>query len=350
MYRHCFILAISLPNRIRIMRDTMPNSLSTVRVAAIQAEPIVLDREATVEKACQLIAEAAAAGAKLIVFPELFIPTYVNSAVWGRGLAKFGAPSGKRAWARLWNNSVEIPSVTTEALAQAASNAKATVIIGLNERTTRTNTLYNTLLFIGPDGRLLGKHRKLVPTSHERMIHGYGDGSTLQVFDTPVGKIGGLICAENWMPLARYALYSMGEQIHVAPNADDREIFLINVRHTALEAGIFVISVCMLLRKSSYPADFELSQELAEAPELLLKGGSVIISPDGEFLAGPLWNEEGILYADLDLNKIIEEHQIMDVTGHYARPDILSLRFDDSPQNIVETIKVPSKEQDSNKD
>jgi nitrilase len=257
----------------------MQNSLPTIRVAAIQAEPIVLDREATVEKACQLISEAAAAGAKLIVLPELFIPTYVNSIVWGRGLSKFGAPAGKRAWARLWNNSVEIPSVTTEVLSQAASDAKVTVVIGLNERTAQTSTLYNTLLFIGPDGRLLGKHRKLMPTSHERMIHGQGDGSTLQVFDTPVGKVGGLICAENWMPQARYALYSMGEQIHVAPTADDRETFLINVRHTALEAGIFVISVCMLLRKSSYPADFEFSQELAEAPQLLLRVALLSLVP-----------------------------------------------------------------------
>ena len=322
----------------------MPNSLPTVRVAAIQAEPIVLDREATVEKACQLMAEAAAAGAKLIVFPELFIPTYPNSIVWGRGLSKFGAISGKRAYARLWNNSVEIPSVTTEALGRAASQANATVVIGLNERTTLTNTLHNTLLFIGPDGTLLGKHRKLMPTSHERMIHGLGDGSTLQVFDTPVGKIGGLICAENWMPLARYALYSMGEQIHVAPTADDRESFLVNTRHTAMEGGVFVISVCMLLRKSSYPSDFEFSQELAEAPEYLLKGGSAIVGPDGEFMAGPLWNEEGILYADLDLNRVIEEHQIIDVTGHYARPDILSLRFDTTRKNVVETIDNPSKD------
>jgi nitrilase len=316
----------------------MTNPLQTVRAAAVQAEPIVLDREATVEKACRLIADAAGHGAQLIVFPELFIPTFVNSSVWGRGLSKFGAPSAKRAWARLWHNSVKIPSPATEALSQAAREAQATVVMGLHECTPQSNTLYNTLLVIGPDGNLLGKHRKLMPTNSERLVHGLGDGSTLRVFDTPVGKVGGLICWENWMPLARYALYSQGEQIHVAPTADDRDIFLVNARNTAVEGGVFVISVCMVLRKSSHPQDFELSQELAEAPEHLLTGGSSIIGPDGEFLAGPLWQDEGILYADLDLNRIVEEHQLLDVTGHYARPDVLSLRFDTSPRNPMETI------------
>ncbi len=316
----------------------MANLLQTVRAAAVQAEPIVLDREATVEKACQLIAEAASHGAQLIVFPELFIPTYVNSVVWGRGLANFEAPSAKRAWARLWHNAVEIPSPATDVLSQAVREARATVVIGLHERTAQSNTLYNTLLFIGPDGNLLGKHRKLMPTNGERLVHGLGDGSTLGILDTPVGKVGGLICWENRMPLARYALYSQGEQIHVAPNADDRDIWLVTARNTAVEGGVFVISVCMILRKSSHPEDFELSQELAEASEYLVTGGSAIIGPDGEFLAGPLWKDEGILYADLDLNRIVEEHQLFDVTGHYARPDVLSLRFDASRRNVLEPM------------
>lgn len=319
----------------------MIDMLPTVRAAAVQAEPIVLDRDATVEKACQLIVEAASNGANLIVFPETFIPVYVNSSVWGRGLANFGAPEAKRAWALLWRNSVEIPGPATERLGEAAREAQATIVMGLNERVADGNTLYNTLLFIGPDGRTLGQHRKLMPTNHERMVWGMGDGSTLRVFETPVGRVGGLICWENWMPLARYALYGQGEQIHVAPTADDRDITLINVRNTALEGRVFVISVCMILRKSSFPDDFELSEELASASELLESGGSAIIGPDGELLTGPLWNEEGILYADLDLNRIVEERQLLDVIGHYSRPDVLSLQFNASPQPALEILERP---------
>jgi nitrilase len=307
-----------------------------VRAAAVQAEPVVLDREATVEKACRLITEAAASGARLIVFPEAFIPCYVNSVVWGRGMARFGATAAKRAWARLWHNSVEIPGPATDALCRAAREAGATVVMGLNERVTDSGSLYNTLLFVGPGGGILGKHRKLVPTNHERMIHAPGDGSTLRVFETPAGRVGGLICWENWMPLARYALYARGEQIHVAATADDREIFLVNARNTAVEGGVFVISVCSVMSKRSFPADFELKEDLAAAPEDLLTGGSAIIGPGGEFLAGPLWKEEGILYADLDLGRLVEERQLLDTAGHFARPDVLSLRFDDSPRKAVE--------------
>jgi nitrilase len=176
------------------------------------------------------------------------------------------------------------------------------------------------------------------------MIHGPGDGSTLSVFDTAAGKIGGLICWENWMPLARYALYDMKEQIHVAPNADDREIFLVNARNTAVEGGVFVISVCAVMHKKSFPAEFELREELAAAPAQLQSGGSAIIGPDGEFLAGPLWKEEGILYAELDLGRLVEERLLLDVAGHYARPDVLSLRFDRSPRPMVETIRPTSEE------
>ena len=201
----------------------MVDILPTIKAAAVQAEPVVLDREATVEKACQLILETAANGAQLIIFPELFIPTYINAAVWGRGLASFGTANAKRAWSRLWQNSVEIPSHTTDRLSKTARDANAVVAIGLHERESKSRSLYNTLLFLNSDGTLLGKHRKLMPTNHERMVHGRGDGSTLRVYDTPVGRVGGLICWENWMPLSRFALYSQGEQIHIAPTADDDE-------------------------------------------------------------------------------------------------------------------------------
>jgi len=314
----------------------MENDPLIIRAAAVQAEPVILDREATTEKACRLIDEAADHGARLIVFPEAFIPLYPDDWSWGRGLARFESPPAKQAWARLWRNAVEVPGPTTEALGQAARRAHAALVMGVNERAAESRTLYNTLVFFGPDGSLLGKHRKLMPTSYERMIWGMGDGSTLKVFDTPLGKVGGLICWENWMPLARYALYAQGEQIHVAPTADDRELTLVNVRNTAAEGRVFVISVCMVLRKASYPADFELYDQLADAPEFLEKGGSAIVAPDATVLAGPLWKEEGILYADLEMSRLVEERHLLDVVGHYARPDVLSLRFNTSPQNVIE--------------
>ncbi len=310
-------------------------ALPVVKVAAVQAEPVVLDRDATVDKACHLIAEAAAQSARLIVFPELFIPTYINGRVWGRGLSRFGTPAARGAWSRLWHNSVQIPSETTERLCQAAREGHAAIVMGLHEREANTRTLYNTLLFIDADGSVLGKHRKLMPTNHERMVHGCGDGSTLKVFETSVGKIGGLICWENLMPLARCALYSQGEQIHVAPTAFDDELAIVNARNTAFEGGVFVISVCMLLRKASFPADFELRDELAEASDELTSGGSCIVAPDGRILAGPLWKEEGILYAELDLNETIRAGQLLDNVGHYARPEVLGLRFNPAAQTVV---------------
>jgi len=310
--------------------------LPKVRVAAIQAEPVVLDCEATVAKACDLTAEAASGGAQLVVFPELFIPTYVNGSVWGRGLSRFGSPPARSAWSRLWQNSVQIPSEATERLCEAARDSGVMIAMGLHERVPDTRTLYNTILLIGADGSIIGKHRKLMPTNHERMIHGCGDGSTLKVFDTPLGKIGGLICWENLMPLARYALYSQGEQIHLAPTAFDDEMAIVNARNTAFEGGVFVISVAMLLRKSSFPADFEFRDELAAANEFLEAGGSCIVGPDGSLLAGPLWKEEGILHAELDLNDTVGAGQLLDAVGHYARAEVLGLRLNEAAVSIVD--------------
>jgi nitrilase len=312
------------------------NRSSVVRAAAVQAESAVLDRDAGVEKACSLIAKAAQEGAGLIVFPESFLPVYPHSGLWGRGLSRFGAPEAKGAFARFHRNSVEIPGPVTERLGRAARAAGALVVVGVSEREPGRDTLYNTLVFLGPDGSLVGKHQKLVPTNHERLIWGMGDGSTLRVFDTPLGRVGGLICWENWMPLARFALYAQGEQIHLAPNADDREIFLVNARNTAAEGRVFVVCVGTYLRKSSYPADFELREDLAALPEELETGGSAIIGPDGEYLAGPLWKQEGMLLADLDLDRLPGERQLLDVTGHYARPDVLGLRFNPSPLRSLE--------------
>jgi nitrilase len=306
-----------------------------VRVAAVQAEPVTLDCEATVDKACGLIDEAARQGAQLIVFPETFIPVYPNSSVWGKGLVDFNAPSAKRAYAQLWHNSVDVPGPVTARLGEAARQANVVVVMGVNERMAGSTTLYNTIVFIGPDGRLIGKHRKLVPTNHERLVHGRGDGSMLGVFDTPVGKVGGLICWENWMPLARYALYAQGEEIHLAPNADDSEMFGVGARSVAFEGRVYVVAVCAVQRKAGYPDDFALTSQLSAAPDFLLSGGSVIVAPDGAVLAGPLWQEEGILCADLDLDRLVEERQLLDVVGHYARPDVLSLQVNRHPSLVV---------------
>lgn len=311
------------------------SQLPIIKAAAVQAEPIILDRDATVAKACDLIREAARNGAQLVVFPEMFIPTYVNGSIWGRGLALWGSEKAKSAWLRLWENSVEIGDESTERLCRAARDSGVTVAMGLNERCVSIRTLYNTILFIGADGAILGKHRKLVPTNHERMVHGFGDGSTLKVFETAAGKVGGLICWENWMPLARYALYTQGEQIHVAPTAFDDEMGIVNARSAAFEGGVFVVSVCIVLKKASFPADFEFQEELAAAGEYTNGGGSCIVAPDGRVLAGPLWKEEGILYADLDLNETIRASQLFDSVGHYARAEVLGLRFNPNVQTLV---------------
>jgi nitrilase len=320
----------------------MQDEQGVVRAAAVQAEPVMLDLAGGIRKTRALIAEAAKNGAKLIVFPELFLPGYVSCSVWGKGFADFGSDRAQRAWQRLHANSVAIPSAETDLLCKAARKAQSTVTIGVHERSMTNGSLYNTLLFIGPDGEILGKHRKLKPTNHERMIHGLGDGSTLRVYDTPQGRIGGLICWENWMPLARFALYNLGEQIHVAPFADDRtETTLINVRNTAMEGGVFVISVCSTIRAGCYPEDFEFRPEVEAAitPEddFLAVGNSAIIAPSGEILAGPLFKEEGILYADLDLNETVRVRQLLDTAGHYARPDVFQLHIDTrAKENVVE--------------
>lgn len=316
----------------------MASTLPTIRAAAVQAEPVILELAGTLDKADRLTKEAAANGARLVVFPELFIPTFVNSAVWGRGLTAWGSQKAQNAYARLWANSVEIGDEATGRLCQIARENGVTLVMGLNEREARSRTLYNTILFIGPDGTILGKHRKLVPTNHERMLHGFGDGSTLKVFDTPAGRIGGLVCWENWMPLARYALYAQGEQIHAAPTAFDDEMGIVNARNTAFEGGVFVVSVCIVLRKASYPADFEFAEELAACGDYTNEGGSCIVAPDGRLLAGPLWRDEGILYAELDLNETVGAAQRLDCVGHYARPEVLGLRLNDEPHSPLGSL------------
>lgn len=298
--------------------------------AAVQATPVFLDSEATVTKACGLVTKAAAAGARLIVFPEAFVPGYPYW-LWGD---RPGTVDGleQTGFAALWQASIDIPGPETERLSEATRAASACVVIGVNEREANYGraTLYNTLLTFGPDGALLGRHRKLVPTYRERTVWGAGDGSTLGVHATPFGRIGGLICWENYMPLARYHQYAQGVQVHVAATVDDSRSWRTLVQTIAAEGRIYVIAVCQHFARSQFP-DEPLLTGFADEADGLSGGGSMIVGPDGDVLAGPLEGEEGLLLAEVDLDRVIREKHSLDVTGHYARPDVFRLTVDEGP-------------------
>jgi nitrilase len=304
------------------MVDTFPK----VRVAVVQAAPVLFDREASTQKACRLVADASAQGAQLILFPEAFIPAYPRGLGFGTVVGS-RSEVGRRTWERYWANSVDVPGPATEALAAAAQEAGAYLAIGVVERDTQFSrgTLYCTLLYFGPGGRLLGKHRKLKPTAAERLIWGEGDGSTLTVLDTELGKMGGLICWENYMPLARMAMYSKGVELYLAPTADARDSWQATLRHIACEGRCFVLGCNQFVTKVMVPSDLEGIEDLDDAPEVLCRGGSAIVSPLGEYVSGPLYDEEGMLVADLDLAEVARGKFDLDVVGHYARPDVFQL-------------------------
>jgi nitrilase len=246
-------------------------------------------------------------------------------------------PEGRLTWERYWANSVDVPGPTTERLGEAAREANAYLAIGVIERDSQYSrgTLYCTLLYFGPDGQLLGKHRKIMPTGAERLIWGAGDGSTLPAFKTDIGTIGGLICWENYMPLARTFMYSKGVEIYLAPTADHRERWQSTLQHIALEGRCFVLGCNQYVTKSMYPADLAGVEDLEELSEEICRGGSVIISPLGEVLAGPLYGREGILYADLDLAGVVRSRFDFDAVGHYSRPDIFQLQVDERSKPSV---------------
>ncbi len=298
---------------------------ATFKVAAMQAMPVFLNRAATIEKACELIAEAGREGARLIVFPEGFIPAYPDW-VWA-------IPPGEEEvlnelYAELLANSVTIPSDATETLCRAARLANTYVVMGMSERNAEASgaSLYNTLLYIDPQGHILGKHRKLVPTGGERLVWAQGDGSTLQVYDTPLGKIGGLICWENYMPLARYTMYAWGTQIYIAATWDRGQPWLSTLCHIAKEGRVYVIGCCIAMRKDNIPDHFAFKQKFyAEANEWINIGDSAIVNPEGQFIAGPVRMKEEILYAEIDPRQVLGPKWMLDVAGHYARPDIFEL-------------------------
>jgi nitrilase len=304
-----------------------------VKAAVVQAASCLFDRDATIAKTVALTAEAAGQGARLILFPEALVPGYPRGLSFGTVVGS-RSPSGRLLWERYWNNAVDVPGPATEALGEAARSADAFLAVGVIERAAQPNpaTLYCTLLYFGPDGRLRGKHRKLKPTAAERLIWGEGDGSTLTVLDTEIGRMGGLICWENYMPLARTALYQKGVEIYLAPTADSRETWQATLRHISCEGRCFVLGCNQFVTRSMYPPDLPGIEELAAQPEIMCRGGSAILSPMGEYLAGPLWESEGILLADLDLADITRARFDIDVVGHYARPDVFQLRVDETPR------------------
>jgi nitrilase len=296
----------------------------TVRVACVQAEPAILDRAGTIDKIAALTAEAKGEGAQLVVFPETFVPAYPSSA-WAKFLAGWTDPRAKGAFAMLAREALEVPGPDADRLGEIAREHDVWLVTGVNERDPeRPGTLYNSLLYHAPDGSLALHHRKLVPTNHERLVWGQGDGGGLRAVETGLGRIGGLICWENYMPLARFALYESGVEIYIASTADDGDAWQATLVHIARESRAFVVSPSHFQRGSSYPDDFPLREEIAELNPLG-RGGSAILAPDGSYLAGPLYDEEGILYADLDPQRLAEERQRFDAAGHYHRPDVLQL-------------------------
>jgi nitrilase len=295
-----------------------------VTVACAQLEPVILDRDATIDKLAAGAAEIAARGARLAVFPEAFIPAYPSST-WARALAGWAEEGAKEAFVLLAREAVEIPGPAERRLGEIAREHELWLVTGVTERDpARPGTLYNSLLYHSPEGELALKHRKLVPTNHERLVWGPGDGGGLRALDTPIGRLGGLICWENYMPLARFALYESGVELYIASTADDGDAWQSTLVHIARESRAFVISPSHFQRASAYPDDFPL-RKLLEGHDVIGRGGSAILAPDGSYLAGPLYDEEGVLYAELDPARLDAERQRFDAAGHYHRPDVLRL-------------------------
>jgi nitrilase len=301
--------------------------MSTVTIAAVQAASVLMDREATLDKAVELIAKAAADGARIVVFPEVFIPStpvwVYNQPIWERDDAWY---------AMLVDQAVTVPGPVTDRLGAATQDAGVYLVMGVDEREPHGATIYNTILYFGPDGALLGKHRKLMPTGPERTVWGMGDGSTLPVIDTPYGRLGGLICWENYMPLARFYLYASGVDIWVAPTLDATDSWVTTMRHIALEGRCYVVGVNPCVHLDQIPADFP-DRDLVWRPhdgndQWVEEGNSVIVDPAGTILAGPARHEETILTAEIELSAVHAARRYFDPVGHYHRPDIFQLTVD----------------------
>lgn len=301
--------------------------------AVVQNAPVVFDVNATLTKIHELTADAAKAGATLVVFPEAFVSAYPKGLDFGARVGMRSA-EGRDTFRRYFESAIDVPGPATDALAKTAKAHGVYLVLGVIER--EIGTLYCTALFFAPDGTLLGKHRKVMPTAMERIIWGFGDGSTMPVFDTAIGKLGAVICWENYMPLMRMAMYAKGIELYCAPTADDRETWLPSMRHVALEGRCFVLTACQYLRRSDCPADYAAAQG-NDPQTVIMRGGSAIVGPLGQVLAGPLFDQTGILTAEIDLGEIPGAKYDLDVVGHYARPDIFQLHVNEKAARPVVT-------------
>lgn len=303
------------------------------RVAVVQTAPIAFDTDATIDRIAERVAEAAAQGARVVLFPEAFIGGYPKGSDFGIRLGS-RSDAGRAAFERYFGASIDVPGPAVTRLGEIAAEHGLELVVGVIERDG--GTLYCTSLFLGEDGSLRGKHRKLVPTAMERCIWGRGDGSTLTVVDTPHGKIGSAICWENYMPLLRTTLYTKGVELYCAPTVDDREVWQATMRHIAVEGRCFVLSACQHLRRSDLPDDWD--TELGDwagnpSGDVMIRGGAVIVDPFGEVLAGPLYDQDALLVAEIDPGAITRARFDLDVTGHYARPDVFDLRVREQPKD-----------------
>ena len=305
---------------------------SKLLAAVAQTATVLLDTPATVERALGLMADAAKRGVQLLLFPEAFIGGYPKGADFHIYLGG-RTPQGRAEFKQYFDAAVTMDGPEIAQLAKAAAQHRMYVVTGIIERDG--GTLYCTAVYLGPDGRVLGKHRKLMPTALERLVWGFGDGSTLQAVDTPYGKLGAVICWENYMPALRMAMYQQRVAIYCAPTADDRDSWQSTMQHIALEGRCFVLSACQHLRRSQFPGD-RMNNRLPEAADtVLMRGGSMIIDPLGKMLAGPVYNEDALLTAELDMSVIPMAQMDFDAVGHYARPDVFSLHVNTAPQRAV---------------
>ena len=313
--------------------------MKSVRAAVVQNSAVVFNREATLEKAARLVKDAKGEGAELVVFPEAFVSAYPKGLDFGAVIGS-RTPAGREDFRRYFDSAVDVPGPAVQFLEQVAGDRGVHLVIGVIERDG--GTLYCTVLFFSPQGKFLGKHRKLMPTASERLVWGYGDGSTLPVFDTPLGKLGSVICWENYMPLLRTAMYAKGIQLYCAPTADDRDTWLATMQHIALEGRCFVLSACQFLLRGDCPDDYDAVQG-NDHDTVLMRGGSCIISPLGKVIAGPVFNQSQILVADLDMGEITRGKYDFDATGHYARPDVFQLHVNERPALPVVFERGPAK-------
>jgi nitrilase len=327
-----------------IMKTTKRKSLpgqtisTKFKVAVVQAAPVVFDRERTLQKVAKLAAEAAGKGARLVLFPEAFVSGYPKGLDFGAVVGS-RTEAGRADFQRYWESSVEMRGAAVQRLGHVAKKNRIYLVIGVVERDR--GTLYCCVLFFAPNGSILGKHRKVMPTAAERLVWGFGDGSTLPVFDTPLGRLGAVICWENYMPLLRTAMYAKGIELYCAPTADSRDSWFATVRHIAIEGRCYVLSCNQFTRRSDFPTEYHSIYE--EDPNTIeSRGGSCVVDPFGTFLVGPNTEGEAILIAEIDRAQIIRGKYDLDVVGHYARPDIFQLHVDEQPKSPVTSSMAPT--------